>query len=78
MDANATPVNLNIKEVVNAGHFVSTFKGPAERNMALNRKYAALPDLDSAPDIYETVPELTGDNSTAPVSEAYALGDAAY
>jgi len=33
--------------------------------MALNRKYAALPDLDSAPDIYET-PELTDDNSTAP------------
>ncbi|KAI9640656.1 hypothetical protein NHQ30_010963 [Ciborinia camelliae] len=32
---------------------------------ALNRKYAALPDLDSAPDIYET-PELTEDNSTAP------------
>ncbi|KAM4059466.1 dynamitin domain-containing protein [Hirsutella rhossiliensis] len=31
--------------------------------MALNRKYAALPDLDSAPDIYET-PELTDDNST--------------
>ncbi|KAF4993742.1 hypothetical protein FGRMN_6269 [Fusarium graminum] len=35
--------------------------------MALNRKYAALPDLDSAPDIYET-PELTDDNSTVPVS----------
>ncbi|CZT47365.1 uncharacterized protein RSE6_07916 [Rhynchosporium secalis] len=33
--------------------------------MALNRKYAALPDLDSAPDIYET-PDLTDDNSTAP------------
>ncbi|KAI9736911.1 MAG: hypothetical protein M1818_005962 [Claussenomyces sp. TS43310] len=43
--------------------------------MALNRKYAALPDLvcsqsaafgsDSAPDIYET-PELTDDNSTVP------------
>ncbi|KAI2602363.1 Dynamitin-domain-containing protein [Hypoxylon sp. NC1633] len=31
--------------------------------MTLNRKYAALPDLDSAPDIYET-PELTDDNST--------------
>ncbi|PSR90440.1 putative dynactin subunit [Coniella lustricola] len=31
--------------------------------MALNRKYAALPDLDSAPDIYET-PELTDDTST--------------
>jgi hypothetical protein len=33
----------------------------------MNRKYAALPDLDSAPDIYET-PELTDDNSTVPVS----------
>ncbi|KAK4231775.1 Dynamitin-domain-containing protein [Podospora fimiseda] len=33
--------------------------------MAANRKYAALPDLDSAPDIYET-PELTDDNSTIP------------
>lgn len=33
--------------------------------MALSRKYAGLPDLDSAPDIYET-PELTDDNSTAP------------
>ncbi|KAI1469920.1 Dynamitin-domain-containing protein [Daldinia caldariorum] len=35
--------------------------------MALNRKYAALPDLDSAPDIYET-PELTDDNSTIPTT----------
>ncbi|KAJ2906054.1 hypothetical protein MKZ38_003091 [Zalerion maritima] len=35
--------------------------------MALNRKYAALPDLDSAPDIYET-PELTDDISTVPVN----------
>ncbi|KAJ1331089.1 nuclear migration protein JNM1 [Microdochium nivale] len=35
--------------------------------MALNRKYAALPDLDSAPDIYET-PDLTDDNSTAPTT----------
>ncbi|KAI0394796.1 Dynamitin-domain-containing protein [Xylariaceae sp. FL0594] len=33
--------------------------------MAVNRKYAELPDLDSAPDIYET-PELTDDNSTVP------------
>ncbi|PBP22382.1 dynactin subunit [Diplocarpon rosae] len=32
--------------------------------MTSNRKYAALPDLDSAPDLYET-PELTDDNSTA-------------
>ncbi|KAL3419029.1 dynactin subunit [Phlyctema vagabunda] len=37
--------------------------------MALNRKYAALPDLDSAPDIYET-PELTDDNSTLPTGTA--------
>ncbi|KAI1775612.1 Dynamitin-domain-containing protein [Hypoxylon cercidicola] len=37
--------------------------------MALNRKYAALPDLDSAPDIYET-PELTDDNSTVPTTTA--------
>ncbi|TVY90675.1 Dynactin subunit 2-A [Lachnellula willkommii] len=37
--------------------------------MALNRKYATLPDLDSAPDIYET-PELTDDNSTAPTGRA--------
>ncbi|RDA87987.1 hypothetical protein CP532_3423 [Ophiocordyceps camponoti-leonardi (nom. inval.)] len=34
---------------------------------ALNRKYAALPDLDSAPDIYQT-PELTDDNSTVPTT----------
>lgn len=31
--------------------------------LQLNRKYANLPDLDSAPDVYET-PELTDDNST--------------
>ncbi|KAI1813322.1 Dynamitin-domain-containing protein [Poronia punctata] len=35
--------------------------------MAVNRKYADLPDLDSAPDIYET-PELTDDNSTVPTT----------
>ncbi|KAI3400437.1 hypothetical protein diail_3058 [Diaporthe ilicicola] len=35
--------------------------------MSLNRKYAALPDLDSAPDIYET-PELTDDTSTVPTT----------
>ncbi|KAF4975318.1 hypothetical protein FZEAL_7883 [Fusarium zealandicum] len=39
--------------------------------MALNRKYAALPDLDSAPDIYET-PELTDDNSTVPLETTAA------
>ncbi|KAI0998861.1 hypothetical protein K3495_g9335 [Podosphaera aphanis] len=32
--------------------------------LQVNRKYASLPDLDSAPDIYET-PELTDDNSIA-------------
>ncbi|OWP06981.1 hypothetical protein B2J93_7715 [Marssonina coronariae] len=37
--------------------------------MTANRKYAALPDLDSAPDLYET-PELTDDNSTAPTGRA--------
>ncbi|KAK4075485.1 uncharacterized protein Triagg1_4606 [Trichoderma aggressivum f. europaeum] len=42
--------------------------------MALNRKYAALPDLDSAPDIYET-PELTDDNSTVPTTAARTLSD---
>ncbi|KAK7421035.1 hypothetical protein QQX98_002393 [Neonectria punicea] len=42
--------------------------------MALNRKYAALPDLDSAPDIYET-PELTDDNSTVPTNAARTQSD---
>ncbi|KAM0341015.1 hypothetical protein ACHAPU_010247 [Fusarium lateritium] len=42
--------------------------------MALNRKYAALPDLDSAPDIYET-PELTDDNSTVPTTTAPTHSD---
>ncbi|KAH6660329.1 Dynamitin-domain-containing protein [Truncatella angustata] len=37
--------------------------------MALNRKYSALPDLDTAPDIYET-PDLTDDNSTVPTATA--------
>ncbi|KAG6005784.1 hypothetical protein E4U21_007617 [Claviceps maximensis] len=40
----------------------------------LNRKYAALPDLDSAPDIYET-PELTDDNSTVPTNTNRAQSD---
>ncbi|KAI9053654.1 hypothetical protein LZ554_002608 [Drepanopeziza brunnea f. sp. 'monogermtubi'] len=43
--------------------------------MALNRKYAALPDLDSAPDLYET-PELTDDNSTAPTGRAHSESNA--
>ncbi|KAI1111356.1 Dynamitin-domain-containing protein [Nemania sp. NC0429] len=42
--------------------------------MAVNRKYADLPDLDSAPDIYET-PELTDDNSTIPTSVERSLSD---
>ncbi|OTA64829.1 hypothetical protein K449DRAFT_392932 [Hypoxylon sp. EC38] len=42
--------------------------------MALNRKYAALPDLDSAPDIYET-PELTDDNSTIPTTTGRSQSD---
>ncbi|KAH6898981.1 Dynamitin-domain-containing protein [Thelonectria olida] len=42
--------------------------------MALNRKYAALPDLDSAPDIYET-PDLTDDNSTVPTTAARTQSD---
>ncbi|KAI9806877.1 MAG: hypothetical protein M1833_002535 [Piccolia ochrophora] len=37
--------------------------------MTNNRKYAALPDLDSAPDIYET-PDLTDDASTLPTTAA--------
>ncbi|KAH0595341.1 hypothetical protein MHUMG1_07092 [Metarhizium humberi] len=40
----------------------------------LNRKYAALPDLDSAPDVYET-PELTDDNSTVPTTANRAQSD---
>ncbi|GAP83351.1 putative dynactin subunit [Rosellinia necatrix] len=42
--------------------------------MAVNRKYADLPDLDSAPDIYET-PELTDDNSTVPTTVGRSLSD---
>ncbi|KAF3762320.1 hypothetical protein M406DRAFT_46523 [Cryphonectria parasitica EP155] len=42
--------------------------------MALNRKYAALPDLDSAPDIYET-PELTDDTSTVPSPSDHEFED---
>ncbi|KAI9812416.1 MAG: hypothetical protein M1827_004647 [Pycnora praestabilis] len=37
--------------------------------MALSRKYATLPDLDLAPDIYET-PDLTDDTSTLQTSTA--------
>ncbi|KAI0136733.1 Dynamitin-domain-containing protein [Xylariales sp. AK1849] len=42
--------------------------------MALNRKYSALPDLDTAPDIYET-PDLTDDNSTIPTTTGRSLSD---
>ncbi|WQF77646.1 Putative dynamitin [Colletotrichum destructivum] len=42
--------------------------------MALNRKYAALPDLDSAPDVYET-PELTDDTSTVPTTAGQSHSD---
>ncbi|KAK7952443.1 uncharacterized protein PG986_008171 [Apiospora aurea] len=42
--------------------------------MALNRKYSALPDLDTAPDIYET-PELTDDNSTVPTATGRSHSD---
>ncbi|KAK3904326.1 Dynamitin-domain-containing protein [Staphylotrichum tortipilum] len=45
--------------------------------MASNRKYAALPDLDSAPDIYET-PELTDDLSTIPPTTARSPSDDEY
>ncbi|KAL2136258.1 hypothetical protein VTI74DRAFT_4691 [Chaetomium olivicolor] len=45
--------------------------------MASNRKYAALPDLDSAPDIYET-PELTDDHSTVPPTTVRSPSDNEY
>ncbi|KAI4114138.1 MAG: hypothetical protein LQ345_005035 [Seirophora villosa] len=44
--------------------------------MATVRKYAALPDLDAAPDIYET-PELTDDASTAVGSSTIQSGSRA-
>ncbi|KAL2165458.1 hypothetical protein VTH06DRAFT_756 [Thermothelomyces fergusii] len=45
--------------------------------MASHRKYAALPDLDSAPDIYET-PELTDDHSTIPPTTVRSPSDNEY
>ncbi|KAK4156897.1 Dynamitin-domain-containing protein [Chaetomidium leptoderma] len=45
--------------------------------MTSNRKYAALPDLDSAPDIYET-PELTDDQSTIPPTTVRSPSDNEY
>ncbi|KAI9802199.1 MAG: hypothetical protein M1825_002919 [Sarcosagium campestre] len=41
--------------------------------MTQSRKYAALPDLDSAPDVYET-PDLTDDTSTLPTSGTVRSG----
>uniref|UniRef100_A0A8H7NCP5 Uncharacterized protein n=1 Tax=Bionectria ochroleuca TaxID=29856 RepID=A0A8H7NCP5_BIOOC len=38
------------------------------------RKYAGLPDMDDAPDIYET-PELTDDVSTVPTTTAHTQSD---
>ncbi|AEO70095.1 76cd9196-5507-44c9-8a41-5ea8f22c281b [Thermothielavioides terrestris] len=45
--------------------------------MSSNRKYAALPDLDSAPDIYET-PDLTDDHSTVPPTTVQSPSDNEY
>ncbi|KAK4234973.1 Dynamitin-domain-containing protein [Achaetomium macrosporum] len=45
--------------------------------MASSRKYATLPDLDSAPDIYET-PELTDDHSTVPPTTVRSPSDDEY
>ncbi|KAK4100598.1 hypothetical protein N658DRAFT_472572 [Parathielavia hyrcaniae] len=45
--------------------------------MSSNRKYAALPDLDSAPDIYET-PDLIDDQSTAPPTTVRSPSDDEY
>ncbi|KAK4129279.1 hypothetical protein N657DRAFT_561971 [Parathielavia appendiculata] len=45
--------------------------------MSSNRKYAALPDLDSAPDIYET-PELIDDQSTVPSTTVRSPSDDDY
>ncbi|KAL2270930.1 hypothetical protein VTJ83DRAFT_301 [Remersonia thermophila] len=42
-----------------------------------SRKYAGLPDLDSAPDIYET-PELTDDQSTVPPTTVRSPSDNEY
>ncbi|CAH0001086.1 unnamed protein product [Clonostachys byssicola] len=41
---------------------------------ARERKYAGLPDMDDAPDIYET-PELTDDVSTVPTTTAHTHSD---
>ncbi|OJJ82072.1 dynactin subunit 2 [Aspergillus glaucus CBS 516.65] len=43
--------------------------------MALNKKYAGLPDLDQAPDIYET-PDLTDEASTIPTQTIRTASEA--
>ncbi|GFF27608.1 probable dynactin subunit 2 [Aspergillus udagawae] len=43
--------------------------------MSFNKKYAGLPDLDPAPDIYET-PDLTDDASTLPTATIRTASDA--
>ncbi|OJJ40446.1 hypothetical protein ASPWEDRAFT_100100 [Aspergillus wentii DTO 134E9] len=42
--------------------------------MAFNKKYAGLPDLDPAPDIYET-PDLTDEASTVPTATVRTASD---
>ncbi|KAF7160309.1 hypothetical protein CNMCM5623_005829 [Aspergillus felis] len=44
--------------------------------MSFNKKYAGLPDLDPAPDIYET-PDLTDEASTLPTATIRTASDAA-
>ncbi|KAL4738730.1 Dynamitin-domain-containing protein [Aspergillus similis] len=43
--------------------------------MAFNKKYAGLPDLDLAPDIYET-PDLTDEASTVPTATIHTASNA--
>ncbi|RHZ74722.1 hypothetical protein CDV55_109063 [Aspergillus turcosus] len=43
--------------------------------MSFNKKYAGLPDLDPAPDIYET-PDLTDETSTLPTATIRTASDA--
>ncbi|PNY26893.1 Dynactin subunit 2, partial [Tolypocladium capitatum] len=57
-----------------APRVVASIGSAPAATMAHNRKYAGLPDLDSAPDIYET-PELTDDNSTVPTTANRAQSD---
>ncbi|KAI0430064.1 Dynamitin-domain-containing protein [Xylaria sp. FL1042] len=62
--ANSLPLSPSLCALVKIRYSAKQAQDPA---MAVNRKYADLPDLDSAPDIYET-PELTDDNSTIPTT----------